>query len=144
MEKDNINLTLPEQSFITKLRLLSGYLYPDMEIAEIRPLFIQNIFSSIYCNSLWCPVNESVIKEAKVAYNDSFRLIMRLSRRGSASEMFCVRNIRDFSAMRRMSAFSLLTRLALSGNTIINSIVNCRVFTESAISRSWRDLLFTK
>ena len=47
LEKDNINLTLPEQSFITKLRLLSGYLYPDMETAKIRPLFIQNIYKNI-------------------------------------------------------------------------------------------------
>ena len=47
MEKDHINLTLPEQSVITELRLLSGYLYPDMEIAKIRPLFIQNIYKNI-------------------------------------------------------------------------------------------------
>ncbi len=47
LEKDNINLTLPEQSSVTKLRLLSGYLYPDMEIAKIRLLFIQNIYKNI-------------------------------------------------------------------------------------------------
>ena len=47
LEKDNINYPLPEQSSVTKLRLLSGYLYPDMEIAKIRLLFIQNIYKNI-------------------------------------------------------------------------------------------------
>ena len=51
-EKNDINLTLPEQSFITQLRFLSGYKYPDMEIAKIRSLLIQNVYKNIIFQKL--------------------------------------------------------------------------------------------
>ena len=52
LEKKHINLTLPKQGFITQLKLLSGYKYPDMEIAKLRSLLIQSVYKNIVFQKL--------------------------------------------------------------------------------------------
>ncbi len=109
---------------------------------EVKVYLFKTFFSSVYCSSVWCPVDSKIMNKLRVTYNDCFRIIMRYGRRKSASEMFCECTVKDFYAMRRVSAFSLLSRIAISNNNIINAIVNSNVFIESAISRSWRNLLY--
>ncbi len=110
--------------------------------SNVRLYLFRTYFSTIYCSSIWCPVSHNVLNQFRVAYNDSFRIIMKYGRRQSASQMFADYKTRDFWAMRRLAAFSLLRRIAESPNKIILSITNSKFFTESSISIAWKSLLF--
>lgn len=109
---------------------------------NVKLYLFQTYFSAIYCSSLWVPVSTKIINSIRVAYNDSFRLIFNYKRRSSASKMFADYRTNDFHAMLRVAAFSMLNRLANSDNSIISSIVNSKVFTQSSISKSWKKILF--
>jgi len=80
--------------------------------------------------------------KVRIVYNDSFRALMGYSRRSSALQMFAEKNVRDFIAMRRVAAYSILTRLANTENTILSAIVNSKVLTGSSTSKAWNCLLF--
>jgi len=109
---------------------------------SVKIYLFRTFFSSIYCSSLWTPLNKDTLDKVKVAYNDSFRLLMGYSRRCSASKMFAENNVNDFNAMRRVAAYSMLNRLALTENVILSAIVNSKVFTSSSTSKVWKSLLF--
>ena len=47
LEKNHINLNLPEQSDLISSRLLSGYLYPDTKITNLRSSRIQNLYKNL-------------------------------------------------------------------------------------------------
>ncbi|CAL8135222.1 unnamed protein product [Orchesella dallaii] len=83
-----------------------------------------------------------MVDKVKVAYNDSFRLIMGYSRKYSASLMFSENCVNDFHAMRRVAAYSLLRRTAESDNAILTAIINSNIFLRSSISLSWKRMLF--
>jgi len=110
----------------------------------VKLYLFKTFFSSIYCASLWAPVNKSIMNQVRVAYNDSFRILMGYSRRFSASRMFAENNINDFEAVRRTAAYSLLQRLANSENSILNAMLSSKVFTQSSITMSWKQLLFSE
>ncbi len=110
--------------------------------SEIKKYLFQTYFSSLYCCSLWVPYKKDIMEKVKVAYNDAFRMLFGYSRRSSASKMFCENNMKDFQAVRRGAAYSLLDRLANSENCILKVIVNSDFFTSSSISYEWKSILF--
>lgn len=110
--------------------------------ASVKVYLFKTFFSSLYCSSLWVPVQKKMIDNVRVAYNDACRMLFGYSRRSSASRMFCDLGLDSFDAMRRRAAYSLLSRLAASDNTIIKSIINSNFFLMSSTSREWRALLF--
>ena len=110
--------------------------------SEVKLYLFRTYFSNVYGSSLWVAVNKKVLEKINVAYNNCFRLIMGYGRRESASGMFCKNRVRDFTAMRRTAAYSLLFRVANSDNVIVQAIVNSYVFTKSSVSKMWKSLLF--
>jgi len=109
---------------------------------DVKVYLFRKYFSTIYCNSLWCPVSPCVMDKLRVCYNDCFKIIMQIGRRKSSTLVFSEHRVRDFSAMRRISSYSLLSRLATTSNVIISAIVNSNIFKESSISKMWRSILF--
>jgi hypothetical protein len=109
---------------------------------NVRLYLFRSYFSTIYCSSLWCPVSAITSNKIRVAYNDSFRIVMKYGRRYSASKMFAECETRDFWAMRCLAAYSLLKRISETSNKIIVSITNSHFFTESSVSSVWKSLLF--
>jgi len=84
----------------------------------------------------------SIQDKIKTAYNDAFRIMFGYSRRSSASAMFNENLVSDFHTMRRMAAYSLLSRLANTTNILLTSIINSSCFLESSITKEWKNLLF--
>ncbi len=109
---------------------------------DVKIYLFKTYFSSIYCASVWVPVNTKLLDKLKVTYNNCFRILMGYSRRCSASTMFCENRVRNFDAMRRNLIYSLLYRIAQSDNEIIRAIICSNVFVKSSISKMWRKLLF--
>ncbi len=109
---------------------------------RVKKFLFRTFFSNIYCISVWVPVKKALFHHIKVAYNDACRMVFQRGRRNSASAMFCELEICDFNSVRRLSAFSLLRRIATSDNLIIKAIINSLAFTESSISKEWKRILF--
>ncbi len=108
---------------------------------SIRKYIFSTFFNNIYCSSLWNPVSTKLLNPIKVAYNDSFRILFGYKRRCSASQMFMENGISDFTGMRRHVVMSLLTRLGKTTNPILKSIFNSRIFLDSSLYQTWRELL---
>lgn len=109
---------------------------------DVKLYLFKTYFSSVYCSSLWVPVNAKLTEKLKVTYNNCFRILMGYGKRHSASGMFCDNRVRDFDAMRRNLIYSLLNRIAESDNQIVNAILCSNVFVKSSISKMWRKQLF--
>ncbi len=108
----------------------------------VKKFLFRTFFSNIYCNSVWVPLKKSLLHHIKVAYNDACRIVFGRNRRDSASAMFCDLTLCGFNSVRRIAAFSLLRRIAMSDNTIVKAIINSNVFTKSSISKEWKSILF--
>jgi len=102
---------------------------------EVKVYLFRMYFSSIYCSSLWVPVKRWFLEQVKVAYNDAFRTLFGYCRRQSASKMFCEHGVNNFSALRRVAAYSLLNRLSNSNNSILKAIVQSNMSMQSSISK---------
>lgn len=108
---------------------------------SVKKYLFQTFFGTVYCMSLWNPTRISYIEKVKVAYNDAFRMLFRLKRRGSISEQFMMQEIDSFYAMYRKTVYSLLRRVATSDNDIVCSIYNSSVFRHSSLYLRWCKLL---
>ncbi len=83
---------------------------------KVKLYIFQTYFSNIYCMSLWSPVRKQALKGVQVAYNNAFRLLFGYGKMCSASAMFCE-------------------------NHVLQSIFHSRIFINSSLYRSWRELL---
>ena len=80
-------------------------------------------FSNVYMCALWVNYRKTTFHQFMVAYNNSYRILNRLPMRCSASGMFATDNVNSCTCVIRKSIFSLMTRIALSLNPIVKSIV---------------------
>ena len=80
-------------------------------------------FSNVYMCALWVNYRKITFHQFMVAYNNSYRILNRLPMRCSASGMFATDNVNSCTCVIRKSIFSLMTRIALSLNPIVKSIV---------------------
>ena len=62
--------------------------------------------------------------------------------RCSASGMLATDNVNSCTCVIRKSIFSLMTRIALSRNPIVKSIVGGDVYCTSALRNLWTSLLY--
>lgn len=108
---------------------------------NVRKYIFCTYFNNVYCASLWNPTNIKLLSPVRVAYNDSFRILFNYNRRCSASHMFAENGVSDFTGMRRRVVMSLLTRLGKTENPILKAIFNSRIFLDSSLYQTWRELL---
>ena len=99
-------------------------------------------FSNVYMCALWVNYRKTTFHQFMVAYNNSYRILNRLPMRCSASGMFATDNVNSCTCVIRKSIFSLMTRIALSLNPIVKSIVGGDVYCTSALRNLWTSLLY--
>jgi len=63
---------------------------------EVKCELFKTYCCNLYASSLWCNFSKSVYKQISVAYNDIFRLLMKIRRGDSISQHFVNRDIRCF------------------------------------------------
>jgi len=92
-------------------------------------------------NALWVSCSEVSWRKLKVSYNNSFRIVMSLRMRCSASGMFANFNVKSFGAINRSSVFSLMNRCLYSSNVLILMLFESA--TGQNISNIWRQKMYT-
>lgn len=99
----------------------------------------------LYTAPLWWNYRRCTIRRLTVAYNDTFRLLMRVPRWHSASQLFVDAHIPTCEALQRHLMFKFMQRLEESENSIIKTLTNpqlsCCRYT-SLLRKHWMDKLF--
>ena len=97
--------------------------------------------SNMYCSSLWCTYSQSTYKRVHVAYNNALRILLKMPKFCSASEMFVTNNLCGFDAQMRKQRFSLYKRVYMSSNKLVSLLVKSDVqFTSKLFSLTERTL----
>ncbi|XP_045454531.1 uncharacterized protein LOC123663935 [Melitaea cinxia] len=89
---------------------------------------------SFYTCSLWVRYTRRAYNALRVQYNNAFRVLPKLPRYCSASEMFTTRRVESFNAIIRKRCASMLRRLRTSSNGILSTLADR---WDSAILRHW-------
>ena len=69
----------------------------------------------------------------RTAYNNSFRMVMKLPKYCCASTMFVLSSVRSFNAVLCRQRFSLQSRLSKSNNMYIQTIMSCDLRFQSPL-----------
>ena len=77
-----------------------------------------------------------------VAYNDAFRMMHHLPTYCSASEMFTVNRVPNCAAVTRNLTFKFMSRLGLSSNALVCSIMDSDLKFVSRIRLHWMNMLY--
>ena len=80
--------------------------------------------SNLYCSSFWYDSSKRAMKKIKIAYNNSLRRLLALSKHNSASEMFVNLNILSFGELLKKFIYSIQSRLIISDNIVLSGIFN--------------------
>ena len=98
--------------------------------------------SNIYCCSLWCKWKTRSVHRIRVAYNNCFRILLKLPRFCSASGMFVERRVPSFDEIIRKSKYSILCRIKRSNNILVKSIYLSDVYYTSHFFCDLYDCLY--
>ena len=100
----------------------------------------------MYTAFLWCSYKKGSMRRLNVAYNDALRILLKVPRWHSASQLFVTCGIHTCDALLRHSMFGFMSRLDESQNTVIEDIVNpmksCLRFS-SRLRKHWRVSLYS-
>ena len=95
-----------------------------------------------YCSYFWSNYKKTTFSKIRVAYNNVYRKILDVSKRGSASTMFVSNGIPNFEALIRKSIFSFNSTLQTSCNSLICTIEQSWI-VRNVIWKTWDDKLYT-
>ena len=109
---------------------------------EVKKQLFRSYCTSFYCSSLWSRYNRNTLEDLKVAYNNVFRFLFKLPRRGSVSYHFVHKDVPNFSFVRRILCNSMLARVLSSRNSLIGNLVDSTFFVCSKVFLEWMNVLF--
>ena len=78
---------------------------------EVKCKLFQAFCTNLYCSSLWCTLTLVRVDRLRVAYNNTFRLLLNLPRLCSVSGMFSLTGVQSFRAIIRRHKYSLLNQV---------------------------------
>lgn len=98
--------------------------------------------SPIYGCQLWCNYRKESLNRLRVAYNNALRLLLKMPRWTSASDLFVTHGAITFHAIIRRHEFSLMHSLTVSDNKLIKSFYESDRFLQSPLLSKWRHDLY--
>ena len=69
----------------------------------------------------------------KVAYHNAFHKLMNITGRVSMSQIFLQYGVDHFNIIMRKRTVGFMNRIALSKNSVIDTIFNCDYYSECAM-----------
>jgi len=112
------------------LRVCSRYgVHYDIEFNSKKSVIMINSWFRAYCTPLytahlWCSYSKGQIKKIQVAFNDAFRILLKLPKWTSASQMFVSRNVPTFHAVLRNFMYKFKYRLRVIDNLVIKALAD--------------------
>ena len=107
-----------------KIQLFKSYCYP------------------IYGCVLWRHSYQNSIRKLTVSYSDTFKRLINVPRYTSSSLAFAMNITDHINVVLRNSAFSLMSRVTTSPNSIVTAIVNSDAYHKSPLIVKWESMLY--
>ena len=117
----------------------------NMCTPEVKASLFRAHCTPLYTAHLWGSYKMKSIHKLNVAYNDALRLLLRVPRWHSASQLFVSLGIPTFKALLRNLMYSFMCRLDESLNSVIvvlTSPVKSNTRFKSILWRHWRKSLY--
>jgi hypothetical protein len=86
---------------------------------QVKLTLFKAYCQTFYTCSLWVSFTQRAYNAIRVQYNNILRMLLRLPKHCSASNMFAEARTDDFFAIRRKRVGSLLRRVRGSGNSLL-------------------------
>lgn len=113
--------------------------------ASVKIALFRTFCSPMYTAHLWCSYKKKSLQRLTVAYNDSLRILLKVPRHSSASEMFVNCGVRSCAAAIRHFIYTFICRAVNSPNSIIQALVcpeKSSVRFTSKMWSHWRSCLY--
>ena len=107
-----------------KIQLFKSYCYP------------------IYGCALWCHSFQNSIRKLTVCYSDTFKRLINVPRYTSSSLAFSMNATGHIKEVFRKFAYSLMSRVIASSNSIVTAIVNSDAYRQSPLMDKWESMLY--
>ena len=107
-----------------KIQLFKSYCYP------------------IYGCALWRHSFQNYIRKLTVSYSDTFKRLINVSRYTSSSLAFAMNATDHINVVFWKFAYSLMSRVIASPNSIVTAIVNSDAYHQSPLMDKWESMLF--
>ena len=109
---------------------------------DVKIQLFKSYCTNLYCAPLWCLYTMTMFNRLKVAYNNVFRSLMYVGRRG-LSVAFLLYNVDSFKVVLRKAIFSFKKRLCKSANGVVANLINSMFFvTASKMNTVWTQALY--
>ena len=110
---------------------------------EVKNVLFRTFCTLLYSCQLWFRYTARSLHKLYVAYNNAFRMMHHLPTYCSASEMFTVNRVPNCDAVIRNLTFRFMSRLSLSNNALVCSIIDSDIKFQSRTRLHWMNMLFT-
>ena len=107
---------------------------------EVKNVLFRTFCTPLYTCQLWSRYTARSLHKLYVAYNNAFRMMHHLPTYSSASEMFTVNRVPNCSAVIRNLTFKFMSRLGLSSNALVCSIIDSDLKFVSRIRLHWMNM----
>ena len=119
----------------------------SMCTVPVKVSLFRSICTPLYTGHLWCRYRQESIRRLTVAYNDCMRLLLRVPRSSSASQMFVSVGVPTCPAVLRNLMYKFMCRATESVNDIITVITDptrSSVRFTSKLWNHWRTCLYVR
>ena len=107
-----------------KIQLFKSYCYP------------------IYGCALWRHSYQNSIRKLTVSYSDTFKRLINVPRYTNSSLPFAMNATDHINVVFRKFAYSLMSRVIASPNSIVTAIVNSDAYHQSPLMDKWKSMLY--
>ena len=114
--------------------------------ASVKSTLFKAFCTPMYTAHLWRRYRKSSMQKLNVAYNDGMRLLLKVPRCSSASQMFVSIGVPTCPAVLRNLMYKCMCRLSDSANSIILTLTNPLLSSVRFVSKlwnHWRESLYT-
>ncbi|KAK7933294.1 hypothetical protein WMY93_004190 [Mugilogobius chulae] len=105
--------------------------------AAVKIKLFKAYCTPMYTAHLWRHYRRSSLHRLNVAYNDGLRMLLRVPRWSSASQMFVNSGVPTCPAVLRRLMYSCMQRLTVSMNSIIQTLTNPALSSVRYFSSTW-------
>ena len=102
-------------------------------------LFKSNCYP-IYGCALWHHSFQNSIRKLTVSYSDTFMCLINVHRYTSSSLAFAMNATDHINVVLRKFAYSLMSRVVVSPNSIVTAIVNSDAYHQSPLMDKWESM----
>ena len=110
---------------------------------EVKASLFKSYCYPLYTSALWSNYRQGTINRMRVCYNDVVRMLAKVPRWHSASEIFVNNNLRSFWENIRAGSYSLMNRVINCDNLIVQTLFHSDAYTFSPTRIRWYRNLFS-